>query len=46
MENVVTACRKCNTHKGNKSLRKIGLILKKPHSPNNFELKEIGRMFP
>ena len=46
-ENVVTACRKCNTHKGNKSLRKIGLILKKkPHSPNNFELKEIGRMFP
>ena len=46
-ENVVTACRKCNTHKGNKSLKKIGLILKKkPHSPNNFELKEIGRMFP
>ena len=46
-DNVVTSCRICNTMKGNKSLKKIGVKLKSsPHTPNNFELKEIGRMFP
>ena len=46
-DNVVTSCRFCNTMKGNKSLKKIGVKLKSnPHTPNNFELKEIGRMFP
>ena len=46
-ENVVTACRKCNTVKGSKSLKKIGVSLKvPPNIPNNFQLKEIGRMFP
>jgi 5-methylcytosine-specific restriction endonuclease McrA len=46
-ENVVTCCRTCNTQKGNKTLQKLGLKLKKiPHIPSNYELKEIGRMFP
>ncbi|MEE2695309.1 MAG: HNH endonuclease [Pseudomonadota bacterium] len=46
-ENVVTACRRCNTLKGNKLLEKIGVTLKmKPSIPNNYKLKEIGRMFP
>ena len=45
--NVVTSCRICNTQKGSKTLKRIGLKLQKePHTPNNFELKEIGRMFP
>ena len=46
-DNVVTSCRICNTLKGNKSLKKIRVKLKSnPYTPNNFELKEIGRMFP
>tara|TARA_B100001121_G_scaffold306049_1_gene324852 strand:- start:293 stop:859 length:567 start_codon:yes stop_codon:yes gene_type:complete len=46
-QNVVTSCRFCNTQKGNKSLQKIGVKLKKnPSIPSNYELKEIGRMFP
>jgi len=46
-QNVVTSCRNCNTQKGNKTLVKIGIVLKKdPSIPSNYELKEIGRMFP
>ena len=46
-ENVVTSCRKCNTQKGNRSLKKMGIqLLNSPHIPNSYELKEIGRMFP
>jgi len=46
-ENVVTCCRSCNTLKGNRSLKKFGLKLQKtPFIPSNFQLKEIGRMFP
>ena len=46
-ENVVTCCRLCNTHKGNRTLKKLGLKLHKtPYIPSNYELKEIGRMFP
>ena len=45
-ENVVT-CRKCNTLKGNKPLKKTQFDLKSPpYTPNNYELKEIGRLFP
>jgi len=45
--NVVTSCRRCNTLKGNKSLKNIGVNLRtKPSTPNNYELKDIGRMFP
>ena len=46
-ENVVTACRTCNTIKGNKLIDRTGFKLNvKPYIPNNYELKEIGRMFP
>ena len=46
-DNVVTSCRRCNTFKGNKLVNKIGLKLnKKPYVPNNYELKEIGKLFP
>ena len=45
--NVVTACRSCNTLKGNRNLSKFGIKLKKePIIPSNFELKDIGRLFP
>ena len=46
-ENVVTSCRHCNTQKGNRTLKKIGLKLKRePYIPDHYQLKEIGRMFP
>ena len=46
-ENVVTSCRRCNTFKGNKLVNKTSLKLnKQPHTPNNYELKEIGKLFP
>ena len=46
-KNVVTACRSCNTAKGNKSINKLGLSLKQePTTPSNFALKEIGRQYP
>tara|TARA_B100000530_G_scaffold249690_1_gene164108 strand:+ start:239 stop:814 length:576 start_codon:yes stop_codon:yes gene_type:complete len=46
-ENVVTSCRICNTNKGSKSLKKLGIKLyQEPFVPNNFELKEIGRLYP
>lgn len=46
-ENIVTACRGCNLHKGNKTLKKSGLyLLHVPHQPSSFELQENGRCFP
>ena len=46
-KNVVTACRSCNTAKGNKSLKRFGTrLLREPKTPSNFELKEIGRLYP
>lgn len=46
-QNVVTSCRICNTKKGNRSLKEFGC---KPHitptTPNNFQLKDIGRLYP
>ena len=45
--NVVTSCRRCNTLKGNRLLSKIGFNLERlPHTPNNYELKQIGKLFP
>lgn len=46
-ENVVTACRICNTRKGSKSLKNYEFkLLKNPSIPSNYELKEIGRLYP
>lgn len=37
-ENVVSACRRCNQHKGNRLLEEIGLqLLALPYRPNNAE---------
>ena len=45
--NVVTSCRRCNTLNGNRLLSKIGFNLERlPHTPNNYELKQIGKLFP
>jgi 5-methylcytosine-specific restriction endonuclease McrA len=36
--NVVTACKRCNTHKGNKSLKEANLeLLYVPYVPNHYE---------
>ena len=36
--NVVTACKKCNTHKGNKTLKEAKLeLIYVPYAPNHFE---------
>lgn len=46
-ENVVAACRSCNTRKGSHMLCECGLSLhKKPWRPTSFELQEKGRAFP
>ena len=46
-ENVVAACSKCNLRKGSKSLRQIGMSLRKPvRQPGAEELRNIGRRFP
>ncbi|WP_135082057.1 HNH endonuclease [Terasakiella sp. SH-1] len=46
-ENIVTACRPCNTHKGHMSVRQARMqLLTPPYRPNNFELQERGRFFP
>ena len=46
-QNVVTCCRLCNTKKGNKTLNKLNIRLyNDPKTPNNYELKEIGRLYP
>jgi 5-methylcytosine-specific restriction endonuclease McrA len=46
-ENVVAACSPCNLKKGSKSLRQIGMSLRKPpRQPGSEELRNIGRKFP
>ncbi|MFZ5962978.1 HNH endonuclease [Thalassococcus sp. BH17M4-6] len=46
-ENVVAACAPCNLRKGSKSLRQVGLSLRKPpRQPNAQELLNMGRKFP
>tara|TARA_E500000178_G_C16722605_1_gene617864 strand:+ start:88 stop:645 length:558 start_codon:yes stop_codon:yes gene_type:complete len=46
-ENVVTSCRVCNTKKGNQTLKNFGIKIKTlPTVPNNFQLKDIGRLYP
>ncbi len=46
-ENVVAACSRCNLRKGARSLREVGMSLRKPpRRPDAEELKNIGRRFP
>ena len=46
-ENVVAACSSCNMRKGSKSLRRVGMSLRKPiRTPAAEELRNIGRKFP
>jgi len=46
-ENVVAACAKCNLKKGSKSLKQVGMALRKPpRQPGAEELRNQGRRFP
>ena len=45
-ENVVAACSPCNLAKGSKSLRQVGMHLRKPpRRPSAEELRNLGRKF-
>jgi len=45
--NIVTACRTCNTKKGNRMPAECGMFPKKePRQPTIFELQDNGRKFP
>lgn len=46
-ENIVAACQCCNTRKGNKMPRDIGMFpLTEPRAPSIYELQDSGRRFP
>ena len=46
-ENVVAACSHCNLRKGSKSLRQVGMSLRRtPRQPGAEELRNVGRKFP
>ncbi|WP_127903221.1 HNH endonuclease [Solirhodobacter olei] len=46
-ENVVAACSPCNLRKGSKSLRQVGMQLRKPPVPPTAEdMQKAGRKFP
>ncbi|SDW43781.1 5-methylcytosine-specific restriction endonuclease McrA [Allgaiera indica] len=46
-ENVVAACSPCNLRKGSKSLRQVGMTLRKPpRQPSASDMQMIGRRFP
>ena len=46
-ENVVAACSPCNLRKGSKSLRQVGMHLRKPpRQPTAADMQNIGRRFP
>ncbi len=46
-ENVVAACSRCNLKKGSRSLRQVGMALRKPpRQPGAEELRNLGRRFP
>jgi 5-methylcytosine-specific restriction endonuclease McrA len=45
--NIVTACQRCNTTKGNRISRESGMYpIQEPHEPSVFDLQENGRKFP
>lgn len=46
-ENIVTACRGCNTKKGSKMLHECDMSLRQePREPSPHQLQEYGRKFP
>ena len=46
-ENIVAACRTCNTRKGNHMPREIGMHpVREPREPSLYQLQECGRKFP
>ena len=46
-ENIVAACRCCNSRKGNKMPEDIGMYpMVKPRQPSLYELQDRGRKFP
>ncbi len=46
-ENIVAACRCCNSRKGSEMPEDIGMIpLRKPRQPSLYELQSRGRKFP
>lgn len=46
-DNIVTACRGCNTKKGSKLPHEVGMYpMQEPKQPSIFELQEQGRRYP
>ena len=46
-DNIVAACRPCNTKKGSKMPHEIGMLpITEPRAPNIYMLQEHGRQFP
>lgn len=46
-ENIVTACRSCNTSKGSHLPHEVGMYpITSPRQPSLYELQEVGRKFP
>jgi len=45
-ENVVTACRSCNSKKGNQLPKGDFLPIRKPYKPNYWQLLEARKLFP
>ncbi len=46
-DNVVAACGRCNLQKGDKTLRRSGMKLRRePFRPSAIELQNVGRKFP
>ena len=46
-ENVVAACSPCNLRKGSKSLKQVGMHLRRPpRQPTAEDMRNVGRRFP
>ncbi|MXU65929.1 HNH endonuclease [Oceanomicrobium pacificus] len=46
-ENVVASCGPCNLHKGSRTLKQVGMHLRRmPRRPTPEELQNVGRKFP
>ena len=46
-ENIVTACRSCNSRKGHHSVKEANMqLMTRPYRPSAIELQQHGRFFP